>query len=80
MANKPELKPLHEELFNEGLKVRREVVGNEYVDRSLANGSSGFARPAQELVTEWCWGNIWTRPGLERKQRSLLSMYLLFYE
>lgn len=73
MSDKPELKPLHQSLFDEGLKVRRAVVGNEYVDRSLANGSSEFARPGQELVTEWCWGHIWTRPGLERKQRSLLS-------
>jgi 4-carboxymuconolactone decarboxylase len=73
MSDKPELKELHEQLFEEGLKVRRAVVGNTYVDRSLANGSSEFARPAQELVTEWCWGHVWTRPGLERKQRSLLS-------
>lgn len=73
MADKPELKPLHETLFEEGLKVRIAVVGDAYVERSLANGSSDFARPGQELITEWCWGHIWTRPGLERKQRSLLS-------
>ncbi|CRL29313.1 Carboxymuconolactone decarboxylase [Penicillium camemberti] len=77
MSDKPELKALHENLFEEGLKVRRAVVGNAYVDRSLANGSSDFARPGQELVTEWCWGHIWTRPGLERKQRSLLNLGML---
>ncbi|KAJ5874244.1 uncharacterized protein N7529_002674 [Penicillium soppii] len=77
MSDKPELKSLHQSLFDEGLKVRRAVVGNEYVDRSLANGSSEFARPGQELVTEWCWGHIWTRPGLERKQRSLLNLGML---
>lgn len=73
MSSNTELKTLHQSLFDEGLKVRRAVVGDTYVDRSLANGSSDFARPGQELVTEWCWGHIWTRPGLERKQRSLLS-------
>ncbi|KAL4940197.1 hypothetical protein BDV06DRAFT_230495 [Aspergillus oleicola] len=77
MAQNPNLKSIHETLFSEGLQVRRAVVGNEYVDRSLKNGSSDFARPGQELVTEWCWGHIWTRPGLERKQRSLLNIGML---
>lgn len=77
MTNNSQLDPLHEQLFAEGLKVRREVVGDAYVDRALANGSSDFARPGQELVTEWCWGHIWTRPGLERRQRSLLSEHSL---
>ncbi|BCS24980.1 uncharacterized protein APUU_41424S [Aspergillus puulaauensis] len=77
MANKEELKPLHDALFSEGLQVRRAVVGDEYVDRALKNGSSEFALPGQELVTEWCWGHIWTRPGLERKQRSLLNIGML---
>lgn len=76
MANNQELKNLHDTLFSEGLEVRRAVVGDQYVDRALANGSSEFARPGQELVTEWCWGHIWTRPGLERKQRSLLSEHI----
>ncbi|PYI03117.1 4-carboxymuconolactone decarboxylase [Aspergillus sclerotiicarbonarius CBS 121057] len=77
MAEKPELKPLHDALFKEGLKIRRAVVGDAYVNRSLANGSSEFARPGQELVTEWCWGHVWTRPGLDRKQRSLLNLGML---
>ncbi|KAL3469554.1 AhpD-like protein [Aspergillus californicus] len=76
MSNNPE-QDLHEILFSKGLTVRRAVVGDEYVDRSLKNGSSEFARPGQELVTEWCWGHIWTRPGLERKQRSLLNLGML---
>lgn len=67
----------HKVLFNEGLKVRYEVAGKEYVDRSLANGSSDFARPMQELVTEACWGSIWTRPGLSKKQRSLQNIAML---
>ncbi|KAF9878258.1 hypothetical protein CkaCkLH20_04296 [Colletotrichum karsti] len=66
-----------QELFDKGLKTRREVVGNAYVDASLKNGSSEFAYPGQQLVTEWCWGSIWNRPGLERKQRSLLNIGML---
>lgn len=64
-------------LYDEGLKVRYAVVGKKYVDGALANGSSAFARPMQELVTEACWGSVWTRPGLERKQRSLLNIAML---
>ena len=67
----------HREIFEEGLKVRRAVVGDVYVDRSLQNGSSDFAMPMQQLVTEFCWGAIWTRPGLERKQRSLINLAML---
>ncbi|KAL4863823.1 hypothetical protein BDV12DRAFT_201757 [Aspergillus spectabilis] len=66
-----------EDLFQQGLKNRREVVGDTYVDAALRNGSSEFAYPGQQLVTEWCWGNIWSRPGLERKQRSLLNLGML---
>ncbi|KAL4877949.1 CMD-domain-containing protein [Aspergillus karnatakaensis] len=66
-----------QDLFEQGLKNRREVVGNAYVDAALKNGSSEFAYPGQQLVTEWCWGNIWSRPGLERKQRSLLNLGML---
>ncbi|KAL3443406.1 CMD-domain-containing protein [Aspergillus insuetus] len=66
-----------QELFQKGLKNRREVVGDAYVDAALNNGSSEFAYPGQQLVTEWCWGNIWSRPGLDRKQRSLLNLGML---
>jgi 4-carboxymuconolactone decarboxylase len=54
------------ELFEAGLKVRREVLGAEYVDASIAQADD-FSRPLQELVTEYCWGSVWTRPGLNRK-------------
>jgi len=60
-----------------GLKVRTAVAGPEYVERSLKAGSSEFARPMQEYVTEVCWGSIWTRPGIERKTRSLLNIAML---
>jgi len=73
----PSLRPLHEGLFNAGLAVRREVVGDSYVDRALQNGSTEFSRPGQELVTEFCWGYAWTRPGLSRRDRSLLNIGML---
>ncbi|KAF4955773.1 hypothetical protein FGADI_4345 [Fusarium gaditjirri] len=73
----PDLQRFHDELFETGLKNRREVVGNAYVDAALSNGSSEFAYPGQQLVTEWCWGNVWSRPGLDRKQRSLLNIGML---
>jgi 4-carboxymuconolactone decarboxylase len=68
---------LHKQLFDEGIKMRRAVVGDAFVDRALANGSTEFSRPGQELVTEWCWGYVWNRPGLEKKQRSLLNIGML---
>jgi 4-carboxymuconolactone decarboxylase len=59
-----------------GLRTRREVLGAEHVDRSLARATD-FARPLQELVTEYCWGTVWSRPGLDRKVRSLLNIAML---
>ena len=59
-----------------GLQTRREVLGAEHVDRSLGQASD-FARPMQELVTEYCWGAVWSRPGLDRKVRSLLNIVML---
>ena len=56
--------------------MRREVLGAEHVDRSLAQASE-FAKPLQELVTEYCWGAIWTRPGIDRKTRSLINIGIL---
>jgi len=63
-------------LLEEGLAVRREVLGREHVDRSLAEASD-FARPMQEFVTEYAWGAVWSRPGLDRRTRSLLNLAML---
>jgi 4-carboxymuconolactone decarboxylase len=63
-------------LYDKGLAVRREVLGAEYVDKSLANATD-FNRPLQDFVTEYCWGGVWTRPGLPRKTRSLLNLAML---
>jgi 4-carboxymuconolactone decarboxylase len=65
-----------ETLLDAGLRTRREVLGAEHVDRSLAQASD-FARPLQELVTEYCWGAVWSRPGLDRRTRSLLNLAML---
>ena len=65
-----------EERYEAGLKIRREVLGAEYVDRSISMVDD-FNRPLQELVTEYCWGEIWSRPGLSRKMRSLINLAML---
>ena len=64
------------EKYNKGLAVRREVLGAEYVDRALADADD-FSRPMQELVTEYCWGEIWTQPELPRKTRSLINIGMI---
>ena len=65
-----------DELFDKGLEVRREVLGNEYVDANLA-GADDFLMSFQRLVTEWAWGYTWSRPGLDRKIRSMLNLAIL---
>jgi 4-carboxymuconolactone decarboxylase len=62
--------------FEQGLEVRRSVLGAEFVDHAIKNAND-FNRPLQQLVTEYCWGEIWTRPGLEKKTRSLLNLAIL---
>ena len=66
----------HLQSYEEGLQVRREVLGHAHVDKSLSQVSE-FARPVQELVTEYCWGEVWTRPGLPRATRSMLNLAML---
>jgi len=65
-----------DDLFEAGLKVRREVLGAEYVDQSMASAND-FMAPFQRMTTEWCWGAAWTRPGLDRRTRSLLNLAIL---
>ena len=64
------------ELFDKGLAVRKEVLGAEYVEKSI-KGADEFSLAMQEFATENAWGAIWTRPGLPRKTRSLLNIGLL---
>jgi 4-carboxymuconolactone decarboxylase len=62
--------------FEAGLAVRKEVLGAAHVERSMANVSE-FSRPVQEYVTRACWGDVWSRPGLDRRTRSLLNLVML---
>jgi len=62
--------------YEKGLEIRREVLGDDYVDKALGNVDD-FNRPMQELVTEYCWGTIWTREGLPKKTRSLINLGML---
>jgi 4-carboxymuconolactone decarboxylase len=64
------------EAYERGLKVRREVLGADYVDKQIASADD-FNRPMQNLVTEYCWGAIWNRPGLDRRTRSMLNLAML---
>lgn len=67
---------MNQELFEKGLAMRRAVLGAEYVDKSIQSADD-FNRPMQELVTEYCWGAVWNRPGLDRKTRSMLNLAML---
>jgi 4-carboxymuconolactone decarboxylase len=67
---------MNKDLFDKGLKTRREVLGAEYVDASIKNADD-FNMPMQELVTQYCWGDVWNRPGLERRTRSFLNLAML---
>jgi len=59
--------------YDEGLAVRRAVLGAEYVDKSV-KAPDEFSKPMQDLVTEYCWGAVWTRPELDRRTRSFLNL------
>jgi 4-carboxymuconolactone decarboxylase len=68
--------PKNQELFDQGLAMRRQVLGTEYVDASIKNATD-FNIDMQELVTQYCWGDVWNRPGLERKTRSFLNLAMI---
>jgi len=63
-------------LFEEGLNVRKEVLGEDYVNKSIA-GADEFTRTMAEWSTEFCWGALWTRPGLDRRTRSIVNLAML---
>ena len=62
--------------YEKGLSVRREVLGDEYVDKAI-NAATDFTKPLQDLVTENCWGEIWTRDVISKKTRSLVTIATL---
>lgn len=61
---------------DDGMTVRREVLGDEHVDRATA-ATTDLTRDFQELITEYAWGGIWTRPGLDRRTRSVVTLTAL---
>ena len=67
---------MNKELFERGLATRREVLGADYVDASI-KGADDFNMPMQEMVTQYCWGDVWNRPVLDRRMRSFLNLAML---
>ena len=67
---------MDKETFEKGLAIRRQTLGADFVDNAIATADE-FNRPLQELVTQYCWGEIWGRPGLDRKTRSMLNLAML---
>ena len=62
--------------YEEGMRVRREVLGEEHVDRAI-EATTEFTAPFQEFITRWAWGSVWTREGLDRRTRSAITLALL---
>ncbi|MGA8051874.1 MAG: 4-carboxymuconolactone decarboxylase [Burkholderiales bacterium] len=69
-------KRAHKERYDAGLKTRREVLGAQYVDKAMA-ATDDFSQPFVELLNTYCWNDIWNRPGLDRKTRSMLNLAML---
>ena len=67
---------MDKERYERGLEIRKAVLGKEYVENSFKNADD-FSRPMQELSTEYCWGKVWSRPGLERRDRSLVNLAMI---
>lgn len=67
---------MSKEVFDRGLAIRKDVLGKEFVEQSLATADE-FNMPMQELTTEYCWGAVWGRDGLPRKTRSMLNLAMI---
>ena len=67
---------MDKDLYDKGMTIRREVLGDAYVDRALAK-SNAFNEPLQELVATYCWGWNWSREGLPRRDRSLINLAMI---
>jgi 4-carboxymuconolactone decarboxylase len=68
---------MDKQLYDAGLKIRKEVLGAEYVEKQIAAATDNFSKTLQDYVTEYCWGAAWTRPGLTKAQRSMLNLAML---
>ncbi|MFG6147526.1 4-carboxymuconolactone decarboxylase [Halobacillus sp. B23F22_1] len=67
---------MNKELFEKGLETRKSVLGSDYVEASI-NNATDFNMPMQELVTEYCWGEVWGREGLSKQTRSMLNLAMI---
>jgi 4-carboxymuconolactone decarboxylase len=67
---------MNKELFDKGLEIRKSVLGKEFVENAIKNADE-FAMPMQELATEYCWGYVWGRPGLDKRTRSFLNLGMI---
>jgi 4-carboxymuconolactone decarboxylase len=67
---------MNKELYDKGMKIRRATLGDAYVDRALGR-MNDFNKPMQELVTEYCWGEVWGREGLSRRDRSMINIAMI---
>jgi 3-oxoadipate enol-lactonase/4-carboxymuconolactone decarboxylase len=65
-----------DETYDRGMKTRREVLGDAHVDRAV-EGTTPFTADFQELITKYAWGEIWSRPGLDRRTRSCITLAVL---
>jgi 4-carboxymuconolactone decarboxylase len=63
--------------FEKGLSIRQKVLGKDYVTTSFETATDHFSRPLQELITRFVWGEIWTRPGLEHRVRSMINLAIM---
>lgn len=68
--------PLASERYRQGMATRRAVLGDSHVDRAEA-ASTAFDKPFQDLITEAAWGHVWSRPGLTKRERSIVTIALL---
>jgi len=66
-----------QDTYDKGLAIRRAVLGDVYVDRALAKGQDSFNKPLQDLVTEYCWGAVWGRDELSRRDRSMINLGMI---
>lgn len=64
------------ERFEQGMQVRRAVLGDAHVDRAVA-GTTEFTQPFQDFITRYAWGEVWSRPGLSRAERSIVTLTVL---
>ncbi|MFC3685516.1 4-carboxymuconolactone decarboxylase [Hydrogenophaga luteola] len=67
---------MQDEQYHRGLQTRREVMGDDFVDRALASATP-FTQPIQDHISRAAWGDVWQRPGLDRKTRSLITVAML---